>query len=139
MLRWNFKKGHENHYEESDHLLTMWSCVLKNSLPFCTHKLQKEKLTIENLSSILKNPSWFSLLRSGNPTLRHGKPGTGVSVGYGFRLKSRLGHFHVDSAVNAFEQRTLYFGFSNVTSWPQSLKGDKFEALVSWKIDSVLD
>nr|GLL31347.1 outer envelope protein 80, chloroplastic isoform X1 [Ipomoea trifida]GMD14461.1 outer envelope protein 80, chloroplastic isoform X1 [Ipomoea batatas] len=52
----------------------------------------------------------------GNPTLRHGKPGTGVGVGYGFRLKSRLGHFHVDSAVNAFEQRTLYFGFSNVTS-----------------------
>ncbi|RAL38939.1 unnamed protein product [Cuscuta campestris] len=52
----------------------------------------------------------------GNPSLRHGKPGSGVGIGYGVRLKSPLGHFQVDHAVNAFHQRTLYFGFSNVTS-----------------------
>ncbi|CAH9083189.1 unnamed protein product [Cuscuta epithymum] len=52
----------------------------------------------------------------GYPTLRHGKPGCGVGIGYGFRLKSQLGHFQLDCAVNAFRQRTLYFGFSSVTS-----------------------
>ncbi|KAK4369599.1 hypothetical protein RND71_013391 [Anisodus tanguticus] len=53
----------------------------------------------------------------GNPALRHGKPGNGVGLGYGLRFKSQLGHFQVDYAVNAFQQRTVYFGFSNLPSW----------------------
>ncbi|KAJ9542938.1 hypothetical protein OSB04_029444 [Centaurea solstitialis] len=52
----------------------------------------------------------------GNPGLRHGKPGTGVGVGYGVRFKFPMGHFQVDYVLNAYQQRTIYFGFSNVTS-----------------------
>ncbi|XP_073145844.1 outer envelope protein 39, chloroplastic isoform X2 [Henckelia pumila] len=50
----------------------------------------------------------------GNPSLRHGKPGSGVGFGYGLRFKSHLGHLQVDYAINAFNQRTVYFGFSNL-------------------------
>ncbi|XP_059625130.1 outer envelope protein 39, chloroplastic isoform X2 [Cornus florida] len=50
----------------------------------------------------------------GNPAHRHGKPGTGVGLGYGLRFKSQLGRLQVDYAINAFQQRTLYFGFSNL-------------------------
>lgn len=52
----------------------------------------------------------------GNPALRHGKPGSGVGLGYGLRFKSQFGHFQVDYAINAFKQRTLYFGLSNIAS-----------------------
>lgn len=52
----------------------------------------------------------------GNPSLRHGKPGNGVGFGYGLRFKSQLGHFQVDYAINAFQQKTVYFGFSNLGS-----------------------
>nr|GEX49268.1 outer envelope protein 80, chloroplastic [Tanacetum cinerariifolium] len=52
----------------------------------------------------------------GNPGLRHGKPGSGVGVGYGIRIKSPMGHLQVDYALNAFQQKTIYFGFSNVPS-----------------------
>lgn len=52
----------------------------------------------------------------GNPALRHGKPGSGVGLGYGLRFKSQLGHLQVDYAINAFEQKTVYFGFSNLAS-----------------------
>ncbi|XP_027082619.1 outer envelope protein 80, chloroplastic isoform X1 [Coffea eugenioides] len=52
----------------------------------------------------------------GNPALRHGKPGSGVGVGYGLRFKSSLGHFQVDYAVNAFQQRTVYVGFNSIGS-----------------------
>ncbi|CAN4120150.1 unnamed protein product [Withania somnifera] len=52
----------------------------------------------------------------GNPALRHGKPGNGIGLGYCLRFKSQLGHFQVDYAVNAFQQRTVYFGFSNLPS-----------------------
>lgn len=51
----------------------------------------------------------------GNPALRHGKPGKGLGFGYGLRLKSPLGHLQVDFAVNALQQRTVYFGFSNLS------------------------
>ncbi|GER39583.1 outer membrane OMP85 family protein [Striga asiatica] len=51
----------------------------------------------------------------GNPALRHGKPGSGFGFGYGLRFKSPLGHVHVDYAFNAFQQRTVYFGFSNMS------------------------
>ncbi|KAL0370235.1 UNVERIFIED_CONTAM: Outer envelope protein 39, chloroplastic [Sesamum angustifolium] len=51
----------------------------------------------------------------GNPALRNGKPGTGLGLGYGLRFKSHLGHFQIDYAVNAVQQRTLYFGFSNLS------------------------
>ena len=54
---------------------------------------------------------------SGNPALRQGKPGSGVGLGYSLRMKSRLGHFQVDYAINAFQERTVYFGISNLASW----------------------
>lgn len=53
---------------------------------------------------------------SGNPALRQGKPGSGVGLGYGLRFKSPIGHFQVDYAVNAFQQKTLYFGITNLAS-----------------------
>ncbi|KAI3795896.1 hypothetical protein L1987_38556 [Smallanthus sonchifolius] len=52
----------------------------------------------------------------GNPGLRHGKPGNGVGVGYGVRVKFPMGHFQVDYALNDYQQKTIYFGFSNVAS-----------------------
>ncbi|XP_051120247.1 outer envelope protein 39, chloroplastic isoform X2 [Andrographis paniculata] len=51
----------------------------------------------------------------GNPGLRHGKPGSGVGLGYGVRLKSQLGHVQVDFAINALQKRTVYFSFSNIS------------------------
>ncbi|CAN1831923.1 APO protein 3, mitochondrial [Linum perenne] len=50
----------------------------------------------------------------GNPALRQGKPGSGVGLGYGIRYKSPVGHFQIDYAVNAFHQKTVYFGLSNL-------------------------
>ncbi|KAE8037610.1 hypothetical protein FH972_010185 [Carpinus fangiana] len=52
----------------------------------------------------------------GNPALRQGKPGSGIGLGYGLRFKSQFGHFQVDYAINAFQQKTLYFGLSNLAS-----------------------
>ncbi|KAJ7948074.1 outer envelope protein 80, chloroplastic [Quillaja saponaria] len=52
----------------------------------------------------------------GNPALRQGKPGSGIGIGYGLRFKSQFGQFQVDYAINAFHQRTVYFGISNVAS-----------------------
>ncbi|XP_057782054.1 outer envelope protein 39, chloroplastic [Salvia miltiorrhiza] len=87
------------------------SCLVANS-----------ELTLP-LNSILEGAVFFdcgSDLGSGrhvpgNPSLRHGKPGSGVGLGYGLRLKSHLGHLQVDLAINSFKQKTLYFGFSNVS------------------------
>lgn len=53
---------------------------------------------------------------SGNPALRQGKPGSGIGLGYGLRFKSQFGHFQVDYAINAFQQKTVYFGISNLAS-----------------------
>ncbi|KAH7561317.1 hypothetical protein JRO89_XS10G0210900 [Xanthoceras sorbifolium] len=52
----------------------------------------------------------------GNPALRQGKPGSGVGVGYGMRFRSPFGHFQLDYAINAFQQKTVYFGITNVAS-----------------------
>ncbi|KAK6247466.1 hypothetical protein QUC31_019031 [Theobroma cacao] len=52
----------------------------------------------------------------GNPALRQGKPGSGVGLGYSLRFKSPIGHFQVDYAINAFHQKTLYFGITNLAS-----------------------
>ncbi|KAL8094339.1 outer envelope protein 39, chloroplastic isoform X1 [Apium graveolens] len=52
----------------------------------------------------------------GDPAMRHGKPGSGVGGGCGLRFKFPLGHLQVDYAINAFQQKTVYFGFSNVAS-----------------------
>lgn len=52
----------------------------------------------------------------GNPAMRQGKPGSGVGFGYGLRFKSPVGHFQVDYAINAFQQKTLYFGVTNLAS-----------------------
>ena len=40
-----------------------------------------------------------------------------MGLGYGLRFKSQIGHFQVDYAINAFQQRTIYFGLCNVASW----------------------
>lgn len=63
--------------------------------------------------------SRFNFGVSGNPALRLGKPGSGVGLGYGLRFKSQFGHFVVDYAINAFQQKTVYFGISNLASWMQ--------------------
>lgn len=63
--------------------------------------------------------SRFNFGVSGNPALRLGKPGCGVGLGYGLRFKSQFGHFVVDYAINAFQQKTVYFGISNLASWMQ--------------------
>ncbi|PIA54292.1 hypothetical protein AQUCO_00900677v1 [Aquilegia coerulea] len=52
----------------------------------------------------------------GNPALRQGKPGTGIGLGYGLRLNSRMGQLQVDYAINAYQRKTLYFNVSNVIS-----------------------
>ncbi|XP_058105295.1 outer envelope protein 39, chloroplastic isoform X3 [Magnolia sinica] len=52
----------------------------------------------------------------GNPALRKGKPGSGLGFGYGLRFNSSLGQFRIDYAMNAFQQKTVYFGIGNVTS-----------------------
>lgn len=87
------------------------SCLVANS-----------ELTLP-LSSMLEGSVFFdcgSDLGSsrhvpGNPSLRFGKPGSGVGLGYGLRFKSQLGHLQVDLAVNSFLQKTIYFGFTNVS------------------------
>lgn len=79
------------------------------------HNFLVSSLKPYQLSNVL---SWcWSLENSGNPALRQGKPGSGVGLGYGLRFKSQFGHFQVDYAVNAFQQKTLYFGLSNLASW----------------------
>lgn len=80
---------------------------------------------------------WLQWLFVGNPGLRHGKPGAGVGVGYGIRVKSPMGHFQVDCALNAFQQKTIYFGFSNVPSWfsdPSKLFAHLDYGWSSWSI-----
>lgn len=54
---------------------------------------------------------------SGNPALRQGKPGSGLGLGYGIRFNSHFGQFRVDYVINAFQQKTAYFGINNVGSW----------------------
>lgn len=58
----------------------------------------------------------------GNPALRHGKPGSGIGLGYGLRFKSQFGHFQVDYAMNGFQQKTVYFSISNLASWMLNCK-----------------
>lgn len=70
--------------------------------------------------------SSFVLLFSGNPSLRFGKPGSGVGLGYGLRFKSQLGHLQVDLAINSFLQKTIYFGFTNVSWWRLEPHIDKY-------------
>ncbi|KAI9072584.1 hypothetical protein K1719_044671 [Acacia pycnantha] len=57
-----------------------------------------------------------SHLVPGIPSLRQGKPGSGIGLGYGLRFKSQCGHFQADYAINAFQQKTLYFSVSNLGS-----------------------
>ncbi|AEE78438.1 Outer membrane OMP85 family protein [Arabidopsis thaliana] len=63
-----------------------------------------------------ENDKAVAELVSGNPSLRQGKPGFGYGFGYGLRFKSPLGHLQVDYAMNAFNQKTLYFGITNLAS-----------------------
>lgn len=54
---------------------------------------------------------------AGNPGLRQGKPGSGYGIGYGVRFKTNSCQINVDYAINAFHQRTVYFGISNLVLW----------------------
>ncbi|CAA0841352.1 Outer membrane OMP85 family protein [Striga hermonthica] len=91
-------------------------------------RYQITHLIKHHLLSCVQNPmlkgavflDWGSDMSSGrhvpgNPALRHGKPGSGFGFGYGLRFKSPLGHVQVDYAFNAIQQRTVYFGFSNMS------------------------
>lgn len=60
----------------------------------------------------------FNLMRiAGNPGHRHGKPGSGYGIGCGIRFKTKLAQIKFDYAINAFHQRSLYFGISNLVLW----------------------
>lgn len=58
----------------------------------------------------------FDVGISGNPALRQGKPGSGAGLGYGLRYRSPFGSLQLDCAINAFQQKTLYFGITNLAS-----------------------
>ncbi|POO01375.1 Bacterial surface antigen (D15) [Trema orientale] len=88
------------------------SCLVANSeLTFPLNKMMEGAVFLDcgtDLGSSLHVP--------GNPALRQGKPGSGFGLGYGLRFKSQFGHFQIDYAINAFQQRTVYFGLSNLAS-----------------------
>ncbi|WJX18472.1 hypothetical protein P8452_08267 [Trifolium repens] len=50
----------------------------------------------------------------GNPGQRKGKPGSGYGIGFGIRFKTKLAQIKVDYAINAFQQRSVYFGINNL-------------------------
>ncbi|MCH98397.1 outer envelope protein 80 chloroplastic-like, partial [Trifolium medium] len=50
----------------------------------------------------------------GNPGQRQGKPGSGYGIGFGIRFKTKLAQIKVDYAINAFQQRSVYFGINNL-------------------------
>ncbi|KAF8397989.1 hypothetical protein HHK36_016915 [Tetracentron sinense] len=88
------------------------SCLVVNSeLTFPLNKVL-EGATFMDCGTDLGSGNYVP----GNPALRQGKPGSGVGFGYGLRLKSRLAHFQIDCAINALQQRTVYFGISNVVT-----------------------
>lgn len=80
----------------------------------------------------------FSLV-SGNPALRHGKPGSGFGLGYGLRFKSQFGHFQVDYAINGFQQKTVYFSISNIASWMSHYKFHTICASYKFPLEELLD
>jgi outer membrane translocation and assembly module TamA len=51
---------------------------------------------------------------AGNPGQRKGKPGSGYGIGFGIRFKTKLAQIKVDYAINAFQQRSVYFGINNL-------------------------
>ncbi|XP_061366944.1 outer envelope protein 39, chloroplastic-like [Gastrolobium bilobum] len=55
-----------------------------------------------------------SRLVPGNPGRRQGKPGSGFGFGYGIRFNTQWAEINVDYAINDFQKRTVYFGFSNL-------------------------
>ncbi|GFZ20270.1 outer membrane OMP85 family protein [Actinidia rufa] len=74
----------------------------------------------------------------GNPALRQGKPGHGIGHGYGLRFKSPVGDLQVDYAINSFQQKTVYFSFSNLclNFKSASKKNQKLSTLPSPAFDS---
>ncbi|PSR86433.1 Outer envelope protein [Actinidia chinensis var. chinensis] len=74
----------------------------------------------------------------GNPALRQGKPGHGIGHGYGLRFKSPVGDLQVDYAINSFQQKTVYFSFSNLclNLKSASKKKQKLSTLPSPAFDS---
>lgn len=66
---------------------------------------------------------------AGNPGLRQGKPGSGFGIGYGIRFKTQLAHIKLDYAINAFQQKTVYFGISNLVIWMLTCPVAKFPKL----------
>ncbi|KAH9627420.1 hypothetical protein KSS87_012070 [Heliosperma pusillum] len=88
------------------------SCLVANSeLTFPLSKMVEGAIFMDYGSDLHSGR-----LVPGNPGLRHGKPGTGVGIGCGLRFKSQVGHFQVDYAMNGYQQRTVYFSITNVSS-----------------------
>lgn len=50
---------------------------------------------------------------AGNLGRRQGKPGYGYGIGCGIRLNTKLARIKLDYAINAFQQRSFYFGITN--------------------------
>ncbi|KAG4981108.1 hypothetical protein JHK84_034691 [Glycine max] len=111
----------------SDKKLTGSCCIFTifSDLLFVAQCFAHDILALKNfMNKMLEGAIFLDFgtdLRSGhlvpgNPALRQGKPGSGIGLGYGLRFKSQFGHFQVDYAINAFQQRTLYFGLSNLAS-----------------------
>ncbi|XP_010685451.1 outer envelope protein 39, chloroplastic [Beta vulgaris subsp. vulgaris] len=88
------------------------SCLIANSeLTFPLSKMLEGAIFLDYGSDL-----GSGRLVPGNPALRQGKPGSGVGIGYGLRFKSQIGHFQVDYAMNSYQQRTVYFNITNVSS-----------------------
>uniref|UniRef100_A0A803LXL8 Bacterial surface antigen (D15) domain-containing protein n=1 Tax=Chenopodium quinoa TaxID=63459 RepID=A0A803LXL8_CHEQI len=88
------------------------SCLVANSdLTFPLSKMLEGAIFLDYGSDL-----GSGRLVPGNPALRQGKPGSGVGIGYGLRFKSPFGHFQVDYAMNSYQQKTVYFNITNVSS-----------------------
>ncbi|XP_050224970.1 outer envelope protein 39, chloroplastic isoform X2 [Mercurialis annua] len=88
------------------------SCLIANSeLTFPLNKMLEGALFLDCGTDL-----GSSRLVPGNPAQRQNKPGSGMGLGYGLRLKTPIGHFQVDYAINAFHQKTFYVGISNLIS-----------------------
>ncbi|KAJ8749916.1 hypothetical protein K2173_013831 [Erythroxylum novogranatense] len=88
------------------------SCMVANSeLTFPLNKMLEGAIFLDYGTDL-----GSGRLVPGNPAMRQGKPGSGIGLGYGLRFKSPIGHFQIDYAINAFQQKTVYFGISNLGS-----------------------
>ncbi|KAJ9542936.1 hypothetical protein OSB04_029442 [Centaurea solstitialis] len=120
-----------------DHSFTRFSLQIEQGIPLMSKWLIFNRFKFAASKGVRAGPGFLSQMLDGalfcdigsdlgsgamfpvrNPGLRHGKPGAGVGVGYGVRFKFPMGHFQVDYALNAYQQRTIYFGGAPVKDLP---------------------